>query len=101
MPRSALDPLWTRRENAILTCCDRDLGARVLARKCLVADPVHPMVASEVDPGIGGASGKPVARRRDYVKPDPMTLRIQCLCIDSNDPSGLASFWQSALGWRR
>jgi hypothetical protein len=30
-----------------------------------------------------------------------MTLRIQCLCIDTADPAGLASFWQSALGWRR
>jgi hypothetical protein len=28
-------------------------------------------------------------------------LRIQCLCIDTTDPSRLASFWQSALGWRR
>src|ERR1017187_5375355 len=30
-----------------------------------------------------------------------MTLRIQCLCIDTADPAGLAAFWQSALGWRR
>jgi predicted enzyme related to lactoylglutathione lyase len=30
-----------------------------------------------------------------------MTLRIQCVCIDSNDPARLASFWQSVLGWRR
>jgi hypothetical protein len=30
-----------------------------------------------------------------------MTLRIQCLCIDTADPVGLATFWQSALGWRR
>jgi Glyoxalase-like domain len=30
-----------------------------------------------------------------------MTLRIQCLCIDTADPAGLAGFWQSALGWRR
>jgi catechol 2,3-dioxygenase-like lactoylglutathione lyase family enzyme len=28
-------------------------------------------------------------------------LRIQCLCIDTTDPSRLASFWQAALGWRR
>jgi catechol 2,3-dioxygenase-like lactoylglutathione lyase family enzyme len=28
-------------------------------------------------------------------------LRIQCLCIDTADPAGLADFWQSALGWRR
>ena len=28
-------------------------------------------------------------------------LRIQCLCIDTTDPARLASFWQSALGWRR
>ena len=30
-----------------------------------------------------------------------MDLRIQCLCIDTTDPARLASFWQSALGWRR
>jgi Glyoxalase-like domain len=30
-----------------------------------------------------------------------MTLRIQCLCIDTTDPARLATFWQSALGWRR
>jgi predicted enzyme related to lactoylglutathione lyase len=30
-----------------------------------------------------------------------MTLRIQCLSIDTADPAGLARFWESALGWRR
>lgn len=30
-----------------------------------------------------------------------MDLRIQCLCIDTVDPSSLAAFWQEALGWRR
>jgi Glyoxalase-like domain len=30
-----------------------------------------------------------------------MDLRIQCLCIDTADPSRLAGFWESALGWRR
>jgi catechol 2,3-dioxygenase-like lactoylglutathione lyase family enzyme len=30
-----------------------------------------------------------------------MNLRIQCLCIGTADPAGLAAFWQSALGWRR
>jgi Glyoxalase-like domain len=30
-----------------------------------------------------------------------MNLRIQCLCVDTADPAGLAGFWQSALGWRR
>jgi catechol 2,3-dioxygenase-like lactoylglutathione lyase family enzyme len=28
-------------------------------------------------------------------------IRIQCLCIDTADPARIASFWQSALGWRR
>ena len=28
-------------------------------------------------------------------------LRIQCLCVDANDPSALASFWEAVLGWRR
>jgi catechol 2,3-dioxygenase-like lactoylglutathione lyase family enzyme len=30
-----------------------------------------------------------------------MSLRIQCLCIDTPDPARLADFWERALGWRR
>jgi hypothetical protein len=30
-----------------------------------------------------------------------MNIRIQCLCIDTADPAGLAGFWQATLGWRR
>jgi len=30
-----------------------------------------------------------------------MSIRIQCLCIDTTDPARLAGFWQEALGWRR
>ena len=30
-----------------------------------------------------------------------MTVRIQCLCIDTVDPVRLAEFWQAVLGWRR
>jgi hypothetical protein len=30
-----------------------------------------------------------------------MTLRWQCLDIDSADPRWAADFWQEALGWRR
>lgn len=30
-----------------------------------------------------------------------MSLRIQAVCIDSHDPSRIATFWESALGWRR
>jgi len=30
-----------------------------------------------------------------------MEIRIQCLCIDTADPGRVASFWESALGWRR
>lgn len=30
-----------------------------------------------------------------------MNIRVQCLCIDTTDPAGLAGFWESALGWRR
>lgn len=29
-----------------------------------------------------------------------MSIRIQCLCIDTTDPRRLAAFWQAALGWR-
>jgi predicted enzyme related to lactoylglutathione lyase len=28
-------------------------------------------------------------------------IRIQCIDVDSRDPSRLAAFWQEALGWRR
>ena len=30
-----------------------------------------------------------------------MDIRIQCLCIDSANPSQTADFWEAALGWRR
>lgn len=30
-----------------------------------------------------------------------MSVRIQCVCIDTTDPSALATFWEEALGWRR
>jgi catechol 2,3-dioxygenase-like lactoylglutathione lyase family enzyme len=30
-----------------------------------------------------------------------MEIRIQCLCIDTADPARIATFWESALGWRR
>jgi len=30
-----------------------------------------------------------------------MTIRIQCLCIDTTDPARLAAFWRDALGWRQ
>ena len=31
----------------------------------------------------------------------PAGVRIQCVCVDSRDPSSIAGFWQEALGWRR
>ena len=30
-----------------------------------------------------------------------VSLRWQCMCVDSTDPSATAAFWQEALGWRR
>ncbi len=30
-----------------------------------------------------------------------MSIRWQCLNVDSVDPSGTATFWEQALGWRR
>jgi predicted enzyme related to lactoylglutathione lyase len=30
-----------------------------------------------------------------------VSLRVQCICIDAQDPAALATFWESALGWRR
>ena len=30
-----------------------------------------------------------------------MSLRWQCVCVDSTDPRRVAPFWEAALGWRR
>jgi predicted enzyme related to lactoylglutathione lyase len=30
-----------------------------------------------------------------------MSIRIQCICVDSTDPGRPAAFWEAALGWRR
>jgi predicted enzyme related to lactoylglutathione lyase len=30
-----------------------------------------------------------------------MSVRIQCMCFDTHDPSAIASFWEQVLGWRR
>lgn len=30
-----------------------------------------------------------------------MSLRWQCVCIDTTEPARLAPFWEAALGWRR
>jgi catechol 2,3-dioxygenase-like lactoylglutathione lyase family enzyme len=30
-----------------------------------------------------------------------MTVRWQCVCVQSPDPARVASFWERALGWRR
>jgi hypothetical protein len=29
-----------------------------------------------------------------------MTLRVQCMCFDAEDPAGLARWWAELLGWR-
>lgn len=30
-----------------------------------------------------------------------MSVRWQCICVDSTEPSRPATFWEQALGWRR
>jgi predicted enzyme related to lactoylglutathione lyase len=30
-----------------------------------------------------------------------MAIRLQCVCVDSNDPDRLGRFWADVLGWRR
>ena len=30
-----------------------------------------------------------------------MSIRWQCICVDSTDPARIAAFWEQALGWRR
>ena len=29
-----------------------------------------------------------------------MSIRIQCVCVDANDPAAQARWWAEALGWR-
>jgi predicted enzyme related to lactoylglutathione lyase len=28
-------------------------------------------------------------------------VRVQCVCVDAEDPAALAAFWAAALGWRQ
>jgi predicted enzyme related to lactoylglutathione lyase len=30
-----------------------------------------------------------------------VSIRWQCICVDSTDPARIAPFWEQALGWRR
>jgi len=30
-----------------------------------------------------------------------VSIRWQCICVDSTDPPRIAPFWEQALGWRR
>jgi len=30
-----------------------------------------------------------------------VSIRWQCICVDSTEPARTASFWEQALGWRR
>lgn len=30
-----------------------------------------------------------------------MSIRVQCLCVDTSDPDRIARFWAEAMGWRR
>ena len=30
-----------------------------------------------------------------------VSIRWQCVCVDSTDPAAAATFWEKALGWRR
>jgi catechol 2,3-dioxygenase-like lactoylglutathione lyase family enzyme len=32
---------------------------------------------------------------------DRVSIRWQCICVDSTHPSRTADFWEAALGWRR
>ena len=49
----------------------------------------------------GGQTPKPFDKASATGHIRRVDIRIQCLCIDTGDPVRIASFWQSALGWRR
>ena len=64
--------------------------------------PPHPgrvACSAGVPPPVGAA--KSLDRAGPAEQSRRMDIRIQCLCIDTGDPARIASFWQSALGWRR
>ena len=48
-----------------------------------------------------GETGKAAERRGDLAQGGRVDLRIENLSIDTTEPARLASFWESALGWRR
>jgi hypothetical protein len=48
-----------------------------------------------------GAAGNVNACRRYPGHDQHMPIRIQCVCVDTAGPARIASFWESALGWRR
>jgi len=48
---------------------------------------------------VGGLTGGRARYGGDRVV--PVSIRIQCLCIDAVDPEIPAAFWEQALGWRR
>src|SRR5579875_2899082 len=56
-------------------------------------------------PAQARPGGRPAGKAFDRPGPGedrcPMDIRIQCLCVDSADPSKTADFWAAALGWRR
>jgi catechol 2,3-dioxygenase-like lactoylglutathione lyase family enzyme len=54
-----------------------------------------------VDSGWPGRWRKPFDKVSAADHSRRMDIRIQCLCIDTGNPAAIASFWQSALGWRR
>jgi catechol 2,3-dioxygenase-like lactoylglutathione lyase family enzyme len=60
---------------------------------------VHADAAGDAQSGGDGKTDG--HRRARALRITHMPLRIQCVCVDTADPSRLASFWQSALGWRR
>ena len=50
---------------------------------------------------VGRHAAKPFDKAPATGHSRRMDRRIQCLCFDTGDPARIASFWQSALGWRR
>jgi catechol 2,3-dioxygenase-like lactoylglutathione lyase family enzyme len=50
---------------------------------------------------LAGKRRKPFDKAATADHSRRMDIRIQCLCIDTGDPARIASFWESALGWRR
>ena len=59
------------------------------------------MLGISILPDAGSTNPGHLEPGREEEETVTANLRIQCVCVDALDPSSIARFWESALGWRR